>query len=93
MKYKLKKQKEKKMKKSIFSILLLLFTLAVQAQIQEPVKFKSELRTLQAGEAEVIFTGTIDKGWHVYSTDLGEGGPISATFMLKTFRVRNLSGN
>ena len=42
------------MKKSIFSILLLLFAVVVQAQIQEPVKFKSELKTLQAGEAEVV---------------------------------------
>ena len=80
------------MKKSIFSILLLLFTLAVQAQIQEPVKFKSELRTLQAGEAEVIFTGTIDKGWHVYSTDLGEGGPISATFNVEDISGAELVG-
>ena len=64
------------MKKSIFSILLLLFAVVVQAQIQEPVKFKSELKTLQAGEAEVVFTGTIDKGWHVYSTDLGDGGLV-----------------
>ena len=80
------------MKKSIFSILLLLFTLVVQAQIQEPVKFKSELRTLQAGEAEVIFTGTIDKGWHVYSTDLGEGGPISATFNVEDISGAELVG-
>ena len=29
------------MKKSIFSILLLLFAVVVQAQIQEPGKFKS----------------------------------------------------
>ena len=27
-----------------------------------------------------MFTAAIDKGWHVYSTDLGDGGPISATF-------------
>lgn len=52
----------------------------MQAQIHEPVKFKSELKTLPAGEAEIVFTGVIDKGWHVYSTDLGDGGPISATF-------------
>ena len=58
-----------------------------QAQIQEPVKFKSELKTLAAGEAEIVFTATIDKGWHVYSTDLGDGGPISATF-----NVEKISG-
>ena len=35
----------------------------------------------------MVFTATIDKGWHVYSTDLGDGGPISATF-----NVDNKSG-
>lgn len=80
------------MKKSIFSILLLLFVVVVQAQIQEPVKFKSELKTSQAGEAEVVFTGTIDKGWHVYSTDLGDGGPISATFNVESISGAELVG-
>ena len=80
------------MQKSIFSILLLLFAVVVQAQIQEPVKFKSELKTLQAGEAEVVFTGTIDKGWHVYSTDLGDGGPISATFNVESISGAELVG-
>ncbi len=73
--------------KKILSICLLLITVVAQAQIQEPVKFKSELKTLAAGEAEIVFTATIDKGWHVYSTDLGDGGPISATF-----NVEKISG-
>lgn len=75
------------MKKVFFSLFLLLLTVVAQAQIQEPVKFKYELKTLSAGEAEAIFTATIDKGWHVYSTDLGDGGPISATF-----NVESISG-
>lgn len=74
--------------KKLFSFLaLMLVVLASQAQIQEPVKFKTELKTLSDTEAEVIFTGTVDKGWHVYSTDLGDGGPISATF-----NVEKISG-
>ena len=75
------------MKKLLFPLFLLLFAVAVQAQIQDPVKFKSELKTLAADEAEVVFTAAIDKGWHVYSTDLGDGGPISATF-----NVEKISG-
>lgn len=75
------------MKKTFFATLLLLLAVVVQAQIHEPVKFKTELKTLSDDEVEVIFTGTIDKGWHVYSTDLGDGGPISATF-----NVEKLSG-
>ena len=67
--------------RKIISFLLLSFVVyALQAQIKDPVKFKTELTTLSDTEAEVVFTATIDKGWHVYSTDLGDGGPISATF-------------
>ena len=43
---------------------------AVQAQIQDPVKFNAELKILAADEAEVVFTAAIDKGWHVYSLSL-----------------------
>ena len=75
------------MKKLLFPFVLLLFAVAMQAQIQDPVKFNSELKILAADEAEVVFTAAIDKGWHVYSTDLGDGGPISATF-----NVEKISG-
>ena len=74
--------------RKIISFLLLSFVVyALQARIKDPVKFKTELTTLSDTEAEVVFTATIDKGWHVYSTDLGDGGPISATF-----NVDNKSG-
>ena len=74
--------------RKIISFLLLSFVVyALQAQIKDPVKFKTELTTLSDTEAEVVFTATMDKGWHVYSTDLGDGGPISATF-----NVDNKSG-
>jgi thiol:disulfide interchange protein len=67
--------------RKVCSFLLLMFVVwAAHAQIQDPVKFKAELKTLSDTEGEIVFTGTIDKGWHVYSTDLGDGGPISATF-------------
>ena len=52
----------------------------IQAQIKEPVKFKNELKMTSETEAEIVFTASIEKGWHVYSTGLGDDGPISATF-------------
>lgn len=67
--------------RKIISFLLLSFVVyALHAQIKDPIKFKTELTPLSDTEAEVVFTAAIDKGWHVYSTDLGDGGPISATF-------------
>ena len=64
------------------ALLLLLFSFAVvNGQMMNPVHFKSEMKTTKGtSEGEIIFSATIDAGWHVYSTDLGEDGPISASF-------------
>ena len=47
---------------------------------------------MAADEAEVVFTAAIDKGWHVYSTDLGDGGPISATFNVEKISGAEVAG-
>ncbi len=80
--------------KRLFSLLFLCLTIGMlQAQIQEPVKFKTELKKISDVEAEIIFTASIDEGWHVYSTDLGDGGPISATFNVDNKSGVELVGN
>lgn len=68
------------MKKILISIIAFFLAVTTYAQIQEPVKFKTELKNVSATEVEIVFTASIERGWHVYSTDLGDGGPISATF-------------
>jgi thiol:disulfide interchange protein len=68
------------MKKVLFLTLSLLLAVVAQAQMLKPVKFTSTLKTNGTAEAEIVFSGTIAAGWHVYSTDLGSDGPIQATF-------------
>lgn len=68
------------MKRIVFSILIAVVSIVVQAQMVEPVHFTTELKEGAKGEAEIIFSATIDKGWHVYSTALGSDGPVSASF-------------
>lgn len=68
------------MKKLITLTLTLLVALIANGQMLNPVKFSSQLKTNNTAEAEIVFSGKIDKGWHVYSTGLGSGGPTSATF-------------
>ena len=70
------------MNRRVFFIFQLfwMIVLGVQAQIMEPVHFQSQFKPTQGDEAEIIFQGTIEPGWHVYSTDLGNDGPIEATF-------------
>ena len=68
------------MKRILSTTLLTLVTLMAAAQMMDPVHFTSQLKKTGGAEAELIFTATIDAGWHVYSTDMGDDGPISATF-------------
>ena len=68
------------MKKKFFLLWVLVLTLAVNAQMVNPVHFSSQLKTGKDATAEIIFHATIDKGWHVYSTDIGDNGPIEASF-------------
>lgn len=73
-------------------LLMALFCLPMFAQMQDPVQFKTEWKEISATEAEIVFTGTIDAGWHVYSTELGDGGPTSATFNIDEIKGAELVG-
>ena len=68
------------MRNTITTLLLCILSLMAQAQMMDPVHFSSQLKELKGGEGEIVFSATIDPGWHVYSTNLGSDGPISATF-------------
>lgn len=68
------------MKKLLTIWMLLVAVMAAKAQMMDPVHFTTQLKDLKNGEAELIFKATIDAGWHVYSTGLGNDGPISASF-------------
>ena len=59
---------------------MLTAVLMAQAQMVNPVHFTSQLKTGKGAEAEIVFSATIDAGWHVYSTNLGQDGPIEASF-------------
>ena len=68
------------MRRLITTIAILTFVLGISAQISNPVHFSAQLKTGSGADAEIVFTAKIDAGWHVYSTELGNNGPISATF-------------
>ena len=68
------------MKKTLVATLLMLVAVICRAQMADPVKFTAQLKTGSTAEAEIVFTGKIEPGWHVYSTNLGGGGPVEASF-------------
>lgn len=73
-------------------LLMVISCLSVIAQMQDPVHFKTEWKSISANEAEIIFSATIDPGWHVYSTDLGDGGPTQATINIDKISGAALDG-
>ena len=83
------------MKRTLFLLLLLMgavqlpvfnspFSIgAAYAQFQEPVKFSVKQNKLSERELELVFTGRVDAGWHVYGTDIPDGGPTKAELTLE----------
>jgi thiol:disulfide interchange protein DsbD len=80
------------MKKVFLSLLFILTSACIAAQIEEPVRFSTKLQALSGSEMEIVFTGTIDDGWHVYSTKLPEGGPVSASLTLEELKGAEAEG-
>ena len=80
------------MKKALLTWICLVIVLAVKAQMVDPVHFSAELKTGGGAEAEIVFHATIDQGWHVYSTEIGEDGPIEATFNVVKMEGAELVG-
>lgn len=62
------------------------------AQMLEPVKWTQELKMVSDTEAELTFSATIEEGWHLYTTDVPEGGPLPATVRFDVLEGAELVG-
>jgi thiol:disulfide interchange protein DsbD len=67
------------MKKLILFFTLITFSLSY-AQILNPVKWTTSINKISDTEYELISKATIDTGWHLYSQNVPEFGPIPTTF-------------
>ncbi len=70
------------MKKNIFALMMLLVfgAIGICAQMQEPVKWKFEIKEVNKFEVQVIAIATIDEGWKTYGLNVPEGGPVATEF-------------
>ena len=66
--------------KKLVLFLALIITFVGQAQILEPVKWSTSVNKISDSEYELVATATIDTGWHLYSQDVPEDGPIPTSF-------------
>lgn len=80
-------------KKIIFTLLALIaVSIPAAAQILTPVKWENRIQLTNDNEAIVTFKATIDDGWHLYSTQLPEDGPIPTTVKWETMTGAALDG-
>jgi len=68
------------MKKLFLAITALLITIGAKAQVESHVKWAYAAKKTSPTEAVVLIKATIDKGWHIYSQNVKEGGPIKTSF-------------
>lgn len=74
---------------SLTMMLLITAVMAVQAQVNFSVKYKR----VNATTIDIVFTGTAQPGWHIYSTNIGEGGPTRAQFGVDKIKGAKLKGS
>lgn len=72
------------MKKFLGILTLTLITFISQAQIIAPVKWKITLDDKGTAEKAILFTATMEDGWHLYDMNLPAGGPVSTSFTFET---------
>ncbi len=77
------------MKRIGFLVVLLTFwTVAAVAQVSFNVTYKR----VSATELDIVFTGKIQDGWHIYAAHIAEGGPTPTTFKLDKISGARLKG-
>lgn len=71
------------MKKNLFIVLFVFFSISAFSQILKPVRWTFSSKKISDNQAELIFTASIDKGWHLYSQYIPPKGPVPTSFKIK----------
>ncbi|MEL0650739.1 cytochrome c biogenesis protein CcdA [Algibacter sp. TI.3.09] len=69
------------MKQFILVLSVLIFSLAGYSQVLDPVKWTTSVEKISDTEYHLISTAIVDQGWHLYSQNVPENGPIPTTFV------------
>jgi DsbC/DsbD-like thiol-disulfide interchange protein len=80
------------MKRVLTSVIVLLLATAVHAQILTPVKWSYAAKKTGKNEAIIYFKATIEPNWHIYSNNIGDGGPIKTSFTFSSSKEFTLVG-
>ncbi len=80
------------MKKLLTVAVAVLFSLSAFAQIESHVKWAYAAKKTGKDEAVVLVKATMDEGWHIYSLNLKDGGPVKTTITFSPSKEFSLVG-
>lgn len=73
------------------SLALLAFLLSAVAAWAQ-VSFTVSQKRVSPTEIDIVFTGKVDAGWHIYGVHIGDGGPTAASFGTDAIKGARLKG-
>lgn len=69
------------------------FLVAALCMVHAQVNFTVTHQRVSPTEVDIVFTGKVADGWHVFSANLEPGGPTPTTFNLDKIKGAKLKGN
>ena len=66
--------------RKIYTLMFSLISISVFSQIYNPVSWDFSQKEISDSEIQLQFKATIEKGWHLYSQNISEDGPVPTTF-------------
>lgn len=80
------------MKKLLLLITVFMMSAGAYAQIESPVKWSYAAKKINNTEAVIFLRATIQDGWHIYSQNVKDGGPIKTSFTFSPSKEYTLVG-
>src|SRR6478735_12099779 len=68
------------MKRLFLAVIALVLSVGAKAQVESHVRWAYAAKKTSPTEAVVLIKATIDQGWHIYSQNVKEGGPVKTSF-------------
>ena len=81
------------MKRTLFSFILFITSCLLTWAQGTPVHFSVNERKTSTDEVELVFAATIDKGWHVFGTNVPTDGPTPTTINIEQLKGAKAIGS
>ena len=66
--------------KKLITLLLIAFVIIANAQIHNPVKWKTAVEKINDNEYYLVATASIEAGWKLYGQNIPPNGPVPTSF-------------